>query len=64
MDKIIDGKTISKKILEDLKEKISKISKKIGLAFVLVGENPASKTYVKMKKKACEKVGIQSFDLF
>lgn len=64
MNKIIDGKKISQDILEDLKEKISKIGQnKIGIAFVLVGDNPASKTYVKMKKKACQKLGIQSYPL-
>ncbi len=61
MNKIIDGKKIASLILEDLKKEIEK-SKKPGLAFILVGENTASKTYVNMKKKACEKVGIRSYD--
>ena len=65
MNKIIDGKKIASQILEELKLKIEKSSKqnKIGLSFVLVGDNPASKTYVKMKKNACKKVGIKSYDL-
>lgn len=33
-----------------------------GLAFLVVGENPSSQVYVKMKKKRCEEVGIRSFD--
>jgi len=33
-----------------------------GLGFVLAGENPASKAYIRMKKKACEEIGIASFD--
>jgi methylenetetrahydrofolate dehydrogenase (NADP+)/methenyltetrahydrofolate cyclohydrolase len=61
MHKIIDGKKIASEILEDLKKEIER-SQKPGLAFILVGENTASKTYVKMKKIACEKVGIRSFD--
>ena len=59
--KIIDGKAISNEILEELSQKIAKAQKTIGLAFLLVGENPASHTYVKMKQKACERVGIRSF---
>lgn len=61
MHKIIDGKKIASDILEELKKEIER-SQKPGLAFILVGENTASKTYVKMKKIACEKVGIRSFD--
>jgi methylenetetrahydrofolate dehydrogenase (NADP+)/methenyltetrahydrofolate cyclohydrolase len=59
MNKIIDGKKIADAILEELKEKTT--NKQIGLAVLIVGENEASKIYVKMKKNACEKVGIKSF---
>ncbi|MFC1595908.1 bifunctional 5,10-methylenetetrahydrofolate dehydrogenase/5,10-methenyltetrahydrofolate cyclohydrolase [Candidatus Margulisiibacteriota bacterium] len=59
--KIIDGRAIAKKIREDLKEEVSKMEVKPGLAVVLVGENPASVTYVNMKKRACEEIGIHSF---
>ena len=59
MNKIIDGEKIANSILEDLKKKIKK---EIGLAFILVGDNPASQTYIKMKKNACKRVGIQSYD--
>ena len=64
MNKIIDGKQIAEEILNSIKEEIKKNIgiNKIALAFVLVGEDSASKTYVKMKKKACAKVGIQSLD--
>lgn len=58
---LIDGKKIAQEIRRDLKEKIEKISgRKPGLAFVLIGENPASQAYVKMKKKGCLEVGIHS----
>lgn len=59
MNKIIDGKKIADAILEDLKKKTA--NKQIGLAVLIVGENEASKIYVKMKKNACQKVGIKSF---
>jgi methylenetetrahydrofolate dehydrogenase (NADP+)/methenyltetrahydrofolate cyclohydrolase len=58
---IIDGKAISKQILEELKAEILAFkSKKIipGLAVVVVGSYPASKIYIKNKQKICEEVGI------
>lgn len=58
---IIDGKKIAQSIHEELKEKISKLKdKKPGLAFILIGDNPASHAYVRMKKKGCAEVGIYS----
>ena len=60
---IIDGKKISDDIKSELKSEIAQLKKQNiipGLAAVLVGENPASALYVKMKAKACEKVGIYS----
>ncbi|NGX64031.1 MAG: Bifunctional protein FolD protein [Candidatus Anoxychlamydiales bacterium] len=60
---IIDGKKIAKEITDELKEKISKLDKKPNLSVILVGNNPASLIYIKMKKKACAKVGID-FDLY
>ena len=58
---IIDGKKIAQSIHEELKEKISKLGvTKPGLAFILIGNNPASHAYVKMKKKGCADVGIYS----
>ena len=62
--KIIDGKKTSQKRLKILKEYIDN-RVKIGLrkpclAVILVGDNPASKIYVKNKKNACEEVGIIS----
>ena len=56
--KLIDGKKLADKILEDLKFKITKLDKKPGLAVILVGNNPASEIYIKLKKEACEKVGV------
>lgn len=58
--KIIDGKAIAAKIRQKLKERIEKESLTPCLVVALVGNNPASKIYVKMKQRACEEVGIRS----
>lgn len=60
---IIDGRKISKEIKAELKEKVELLSKGgvvPGLAAVLIGEDPASQTYVRSKIRACEKIGIFS----
>jgi len=61
---IIDGKQTAAEIRADLKQKIQKLKsdgKSLpGLAAILVGENPASKVYVRSKERACEEVGIYS----
>jgi methylenetetrahydrofolate dehydrogenase (NADP+) / methenyltetrahydrofolate cyclohydrolase len=62
---IIDGKAISEKLLcdiaNDAEDFVAKGYHRPGLAAVLVGENPASQQYVKMKRKTCEKNGLDSF---
>ncbi len=63
MPVIIDGKKTAQDIKDELKEKVAKLKesgKEIGLAVILVGDNPASKVYVRNKEKACEYVGIRS----
>lgn len=57
---LIDGKAIASLRLEKLKQTVQAFHRKIGLAFLLVGDNPASQTYVRMKKKACAEIGIHS----
>lgn len=60
---IIDGKEISAQIKEEVKkeaERQKEKGKSASLTVILVGNDPASKVYVKNKKKACEYVGIQS----
>jgi len=63
-NKIIDGKLISSQIKEEIKEEVRKLKHEKGftpgLAFILVGEDPASKIYVSSKGKACEQLGIHS----
>lgn len=62
---IIDGQAIAAKIRAEIAAETAKLKAETGivpgLAAVLVGDNPASHTYVKMKRKACEEVGIASF---
>lgn len=61
---IIDGKKISAEVRAELKAEVVRLKEKgvtPGLAVVLVGENPASQIYVRNKTKACEEVGIRSF---
>lgn len=60
MTKIIDGKEVSEKILNEIKNEIDTFEKKPCLAVILVGDNKASQTYVKNKEKKCEQVGITS----
>lgn len=60
MDKIINGKEIAQNILDNLKIKIQKLDKKPSLAVIIVGENPASKIYVKNKAKKALEVGFNS----
>ena len=64
MYKLLDGKSLANKLKEDLKEEIGQYLKKglrkPSLAVILVGENPASKIYVRKKKESCEYVGINS----
>ncbi len=59
--KIIDGKAIAQELRAELKAKIEKSEKKPGLAVVIVGEDPASKIYVRNKIKACEELGVRSY---
>lgn len=64
MYQIIDGKKIFQEIKDELKEKaaaMAKEGKKVALAVIQVGNDPASSVYVRNKKKACEYIGIESF---
>ncbi|MEA3272835.1 MAG: tetrahydrofolate dehydrogenase/cyclohydrolase catalytic domain-containing protein, partial [Patescibacteria group bacterium] len=56
--KTIDGKKLAEKILKDVEKKIKKLPTPLGLAVILVGDDPASQIYIRKKEKACEKVGI------
>lgn len=63
MSRLIDGKVISAAVKERVKNEVAQLNEKgitVGLAVIIVGEDPASKIYVANKKKACEALGIVS----
>ncbi|MBX3060167.1 MAG: bifunctional methylenetetrahydrofolate dehydrogenase/methenyltetrahydrofolate cyclohydrolase FolD [Anaerolineae bacterium] len=61
---VIDGKVVAAKVREQVAEEVATLKEKYGytpgLATVLVGEDPASATYVRSKQKMCESLGIRS----
>ena len=54
---ILDGKALSQQLIDSVKEKAPELNPT--LAAILVGENPASLVYVRNKKRACERAGIE-----
>lgn len=64
MNKILDGKKLSLILQEDLKEKINKLSNSPNLTVVMVGEDKASKIYVKNKEKIAKKMGIDTNTIY
>ncbi len=61
--KLIDGKAVAAQIREEVRREVEEIDARGGqpaLAVLLVGEDPASRVYVRNKAKACEKAGIHS----
>ncbi|GER40054.1 bifunctional protein folD [Striga asiatica] len=65
--KVIDGKSVAKQIREEIATEVSRMKESTGivpgLAVILVGDRKDSATYVRNKKKACESVGIKSFEV-
>lgn len=60
---LIDGKKISQEIREGLEKEVAELTAKgmkPGLAVILVGDNPASRTYVTSKQKSCRAIGMES----
>ncbi|MDO8647686.1 MAG: bifunctional 5,10-methylenetetrahydrofolate dehydrogenase/5,10-methenyltetrahydrofolate cyclohydrolase [Candidatus Diapherotrites archaeon] len=57
---IIDGKALAESIIQKTAEKIKAKKLNLRLDAILVGENPASRLYVKKKQEACEKAGVKS----
>ena len=62
MAKIIDGKAVSQKIKDEERAEIERDKLTVGLAVIIVGNDPASRVYVNNKKKACEACGIKSYE--
>ena len=66
MAKLIDGRAIADKVYVDLRREIAELKAKgvtPGLAVVLVGDNPASRAYVRSKDKMCRELGLHSVKL-
>lgn len=59
--KLLIGKKISEDILIGLRSRISRKKTKLGLAVILIGKNPASDIYAKLKEKAAKKIGIKFY---
>ncbi len=60
MAQILDGTAVRNEILARLRPRIAKLSRRPGLAVVLVGHNPASEVYVRSKIKACGEIDVYS----
>ena len=64
---ILNGKDLALRAEEDFKKRVTKIKEMSGitpvLATILVGDDPASETYVKMKGNACERIGMKSLKI-
>lgn len=64
--RVIDGRSLAKKVEEEVKKDVEALKAERGiipgLATILVGEDPASKMYVRLKHKACERTGIHAED--
>ena len=61
--RIIDGKAIAEEVRQEVREEVARLKERgilPGLAVILVGDDPASKTYVRNKERACKDVGIHS----
>src|SRR5258707_9203786 len=66
MAKLIDGRAIAEKVYVDLRREIAELKSKgvtPGLAVILVGDNPASRAYVRSKDKTCRDLGLHSVKL-
>ena len=62
---IIDGKQVAADIRAELKKEVDELRAKgvvPGLGVILVGDDPASRSYVTAKEKACEEIGLFSDD--
>jgi methylenetetrahydrofolate dehydrogenase (NADP+) / methenyltetrahydrofolate cyclohydrolase len=58
---LMDGKELAARVRAEVAREVGELGRPIGLATVLVGEDPASALYVRRKREACAEVGIESF---
>src|SRR5215211_6122208 len=61
MAEIIDGKAVAAKVREEVRREVEAMDRRPGLATILVGDDPASAVYVRMKREDSAEVGIESF---
>ncbi len=59
---LMDGKALAERVRAEVAREVTALGRPIGLATVLVGDDPASATYVRSKQRACAEAGIDSFD--
>ena len=58
---LMDGKALAATIRADVAQEVAELGRPVGLATVLVGEDPASQIYVRRKEEACAEAGIETF---
>ena len=58
----MDGKALAERVRGEVAQDVQGLDRPVGLATVLVGDDPASEIYVSSKQKACREVGIEPFD--
>jgi methylenetetrahydrofolate dehydrogenase (NADP+)/methenyltetrahydrofolate cyclohydrolase len=58
----MDGKALAERVRKEVAGEVASLGHPVGLATVLVGDDPASAVYVRSKQKACREVGIEPFD--
>jgi methylenetetrahydrofolate dehydrogenase (NADP+)/methenyltetrahydrofolate cyclohydrolase len=58
----MDGKALAERVRKEVAGEVAALGRPVGLATVLVGDDPASAVYVRSKQKACREVGIEPFD--
>jgi methylenetetrahydrofolate dehydrogenase (NADP+)/methenyltetrahydrofolate cyclohydrolase len=58
----MDGKALAERVRAEVAGEVQRLARPIGLATVLVGDDPASEIYIKRKQEACREVGIEPFD--
>ena len=59
--RIIDGKAVAARVKEEVAREVGELGVRPGLATILVGDDPASAVYVRMKREDSAEVGIESF---
>ena len=58
----MDGKGLAERVRKEVAQDLEGLDRSVGLATVLVGDDPASEIYIKRKQEACREVGIEPFD--